>query len=450
DPDDESLVGIAWLDDGRIVFGSFTSQGRTTLRSIPEAGGVATKIAQVSSNSLEGHFHGITPVPGGRFLAVLHSFVDNNYSILTEGDPGIRTLFSMPAGGEDRASVRWVPGDYMLYSRATDSGDETWAVRLAMDPFEVTGEPFFVQRGMVGMSTSKDGTLAYVDQGQGQKHQLAWWSPNGKTEPIGRVHDQRILTTHLASKQDSILYAVGNAPPLDLWRYDIRREISTELAAEGGVFITTLPDHRISIGMFQVKEKGAGFQSYLLPLTGRGEPEPWLTGAVICATETHALAMEMDGSDSDFFVHDLTSGERSDFRVGKSLPYTARISPDGKWALYTSSYESNPGEAFLTHFPSGEGEWQVSINGAMEAEFSPDGSEIHYVNKERELYRVALETDPEPILGPPQLIGQAEEGTTLYGPSEASSGRFLAMQELGSNDGDLVIVLGWASKLAGR
>jgi hypothetical protein len=43
----------------------------------------------------------------------------------------------------------------------------------------------------------------------------------------------------------------------------------------------------------------------------------------------------------------------------------------------------------------GEGEWQVSVDGATSAAFSPDGSKIYYVNRQK-LYRITLQTEPEP------------------------------------------------------
>lgn len=153
---------------------------------------------------------------------------------------------------------------------------------------------------------------------------------------------------------------------------------------------------------------------------------------------------------SDLVVYDRTSLEQTDFRIGTGDPLFDSISPDGKWALYLSAEGTNASELFLTRFPSGEGEWQVSIGGAEGAAFSPDGSAIHLVDMDRELYRVALQTEPELTLGTPELLGQAEKGTTLFCSSEDGTGRFLAMQESGSLDGELVVVLGWASKLAGR
>ena len=443
-PDDSAgLRMIAWLDDGRIVFGSAGNAG-VRLHSIPERGGPATEVAVVSDSMIDGHLHGITAVPGGRFITVLHKFLGDDYTVLTEGESGLRTLFSLP--GEHIPMVRWVPGDYLLFGRGPDEAFEMWAVPLSMDPFEVTGEPIFVQGGAKSPSVSMDGTLAYVEQKAGLEHQLAWWSPDGTTERFGRTHDRAITAKNLSNEQGSILYATGTSLPMELWKYDLRRGISTEVATgpDGGLWGFTLPDGRIAYASFDSAAGGMSMKSYLLPATGRGEPEPWLDSAVLDATESHALVALMQGSGMDLYVDDLTSHERREFRVDDDLLGTGSISPDGDWAIF-----SRGSEVLLTRFPSGEGEWLVSTEGGREAAFSPDGSSIHVVSDQK-LFSVSLRTEPEVELGAPQLVGQAQEGTRLSAASEGGSGRFLATHTLGAVDGDLVIVLGWASELAGR
>ncbi len=299
---------------------------------------------------------------------------------------------------------------------------------------------------MTGASVSTDGTLAYVEQGEGLKYQLAWWSADGKTEPIGRVHDKVIGSTCFSKDLGSIFYLVGTSLPMELWRYDLRRGVSTEVATgmRGAVWVATLPDGRIAYSAIDVTADGPSVKSYLLPATGRGESELWLEAGVMDVTESHALVAVPNVIGIDLFVYDLTSLERRDFRVGDETLLSPSISPDGEWAVFSSAQE-----VFLTRFPGGEGEWQVSTDGGREAAFSPDGSEIHFVN-DRKLYRVSLQTEPDVLLGAPEFIGQAEEGTKLYATSEEGSGRFLATQTLGAIDGDLVVVLGWASELGGR
>jgi len=336
--DDSGLLRmITWLDDGRIVFGTVDDAAGVRLHSIPEGGGPATEVAVVGENMMAGHLHAISAVPGGRFVTVLHSFYGDTFSVLTEGDSGMRTLFSLP--GESITTARWVPGDHLLFSRGLgEDADDVWAVPLSMEPFEVTGEPFFVQSGVTGASVSMDGTLAYVEQKAAQ-YQLAWWSPEGKAEPFGRVHDQRIQSVFFSTDLGSILYVVGNAMLTEMWKYDLRRGVSTEVATgpKTTMWAGTLPDGRIAYTTLDLAAEGPALKSYLLPATGRGEPEPWLGGGVMGLSETHALVAELTGDSADLFVDDLTSLERRDFHVGdEKFGLTASVSPDGEWALIMS------------------------------------------------------------------------------------------------------------------
>ncbi len=442
--EDTRLAPIAWLDDGRILFGSHAESG-VSLQAIPEGGGPATEMAVLGASMSEGHLHGICAVPGGRFIAVLHSFLGDKFSVLTEGNSGVRELFTLP--GEHIPSAIWAPGDYLLFNRgASEDADELWAVPLSEDPMEVTGEPFFVQRGVRGASISTDGTLAYVEKNEEVKYQLAWWSADGTTEPFEREHERGIRTRSLSLEQDCILYLVGNSMPFELWSYDLRRGVSTEVATGDHRVgsAQSLPDGRIAYSALDMSPEGVSVKSYLLPASGRGESKPWIEAAVMDVTESHALVAVIDGEGLDIFVDDLATLERRVIRADLEDNAYSSISPDGEWVLFWIGRE-----VVLTRFPSGEGEWQVSTEGGTDAAFAPDGSAIYFV-ADRALYRVSLQTEPGVLLGAPELIGRAEEGTHLTGMREKGSDRFLATHAEGSADGNLVVVLGWTSELAGR
>ncbi|MEQ8768293.1 MAG: protein kinase, partial [Planctomycetota bacterium] len=442
--EDSMLMAIAWLDDGRILFGSQGESG-FSLQAIPEGGGPETEVAVLGANMTEGHLHGICAVPGGRFIAVLHSFLEDKFSVLTEGDSGVRELFTLP--GEHLPSAIWAPGDYLLFNRgATEDATELWAVPLSEDPMEVTGEPFFVQRGVRGASVSTDGTLAYVEKSEAVKHQLAWWSADGTTEPFGREHEREMRTRSLFLQQDCILYLVGASMPFELWWYDLRRGVSTQVATGDHRVLsaTSHPDGRIAYSAIDASSGGISMKSYLLPASGRGEPEAWLEGAVMDVWKSQALVGVFKSEVVDVFVTDLESLERRQIRADLKDNAYSSISPDGEWVLFRIGRE-----VVLNRFPSGEGEWQVSTEGGTDAAFAPDGSAIYFV-ADRALYRVSLQTEPEVQLGAPELLGRAENGTHLTGMRDKGSDRFLATQAVGSADGNLVVVLGWASELAGR
>ncbi len=432
---------LAWLDDGRIVFGSM-GDGGVRLHAIPEGGGPATELAVVGETVTAGHLHGISPAPGGRFVSVMHSFFGDTFTVLTEGDDGMRELFSLP--GESIPTARWVPGDHLLFRRgASEDADELWAVPLSRDPFEVVGEPFFVLRGVSGESVSQDGTMAYVEH-RSAEHQLAWWSAEGGVEPIGRVHDRPI--GEVFREGDGILYTVGTSLPMDLWRHDLRRSLSTQVATgpRGALWGATLPDGRLTFSMLDTQASGPTLRSFLLPATGLGQPEPWLEGGVMRVVGDLALIGDFQADSMDLYVHDLATDERRPFRVDDTMLSAATISPDGAWAVYRSD-----GDLFLTRFPDGEGAWQVSPDGGRDPSFTSDGSAIYFVS-DRTLHRVSLRTTPEVELGTPEPLGRPGEGTSLQGVVDEETGRFLATHTEGSTAGDLVVVLDWASELGGR
>ncbi len=443
---DEStrLARLTWLDDGRIVFGTTGDDG-SRLRSIPAGGGAVTDVAVLGANLTEGHLHSLTSVPGGRFVAVLHSFLGNTFTILTEGEEGVREVYSLP--GESITSAFWAPGDFLVINRGTgEVAEDVWAVPLAPDSLEVTGEPFFVRGGVRAASVALDGTLAYVEA-ETAEHQLAWWSADGTVEPFGRVHEHGVGSAYLSWDEQTVFYTVGDSPPMQLWKHDLRRNVTTEVETGpgGAMWSGTLPDGRIAYSTIHFAADGLSSASYLLPASGRGEPELWMDCGVLDLSETHALATVVVGDLLDVYSVDLSTLERTPFRLGdKGFGFDAAISPDGRWAVLSSA-----GDIFLTRFPSGEGEWQVSTDGGYDAAFSPDGSAIHFTHQ-RHLYRVTLQTDPDVILGTPELLGRADENVKPTGRSAADSGRFLATQVAGSTGQNLVVVLGWARELAGR
>lgn len=87
------------------------------------------------------------------------------------------------------------------------------------------------------------------------------------------------------------------------------------------------------------------------------------------------------------------AGEGKPFRLVKPSDLQSRIvqfrlSPDGRWLAYTST-ESGREEVYVTHFPSGEGRWQVSQTAATYPTWRADGKEIYYVGLSDATFRAA-------------------------------------------------------------
>jgi len=90
-----------------------------------------------------------------------------------------------------------------------------------------------------------------------------------------------------------------------------------------------------------------------------------------------------------------------DAHVGGRFP---DVSPDGSLLLYISS-ETGEDEVFVTGFPSGQGKWQVSMEGGTYASWSPKGDEILFRDRTEgrtRLPAVAVTPGPEPKFGAPK------------------------------------------------
>ena len=82
--------------------------------------------------------------------------------------------------------------------------------------------------------------------------------------------------------------------------------------------------------------------------------------------------------------------------------YWARVSPDGRHVAYISN-ETGVDEVYLRRFPTGEGKWQVSLDGGHWPYWSRDGSRLYYAEDET-LMEVEVTTGPTLLLGRPRSL----------------------------------------------
>lgn len=82
-----------------------------------------------------------------------------------------------------------------------------------------------------------------------------------------------------------------------------------------------------------------------------------------------------------------------------------RLSPDGKWLVYTSN-ESGRTEVFLVPYPnSGAGRWQVSADGGQAGAWRTDSKEIFYFGIDNHAYSVPFNgTEGQPQIGTPEKL----------------------------------------------
>jgi Tol biopolymer transport system component len=161
---------------------------------------------------------------------------------------------------------------------------------------------------------------------------------------------------------------------------------------------------------YEIIDRATGGDIYTLALGGDGKPEPFL----------HSVANE-------------------------SAP---AFSPDGKWLAYESD-RSGRNEAYITPFPGGGAQYQVSTSGGERPVWRRDGKEIYYREGLR-VMAVEVNTKASPVeFSSPKALFELAAGN-LYGRyyDVAPDGRFLTSTfPLTTKAQSFSLVVNWPAKL---
>ncbi len=144
-------------------------------------------------------------------------------------------------------------------------------------------------------------------------------------------------------------------------------------------------------------------------------------------------------------------GEPLDFLINPESENQPAFSPDGRWIAYTSD-ESGTMEIYVREFPGGGGKIKVSAEGGWAPLWSPDSTEIFYINEGR-MMAVKIDADTEIKIGNPRLLfegafSRSHDIGLTYDVSPDGR-RFLMMQgskDLGSTR-ELIVIQNWFEEL---
>ena len=110
------------------------------------------------------------------------------------------------------------------------------------------------------------------------------------------------------------------------------------------------------------------------------------------------------------------TGRRDPLLESEFAEGSPHISPDGRVLAYSSD-ESGRDEVYLTRFPSGEGKWQVSVDGGNTPAWSSAGDELFFLDGTT-VKQLDVTLDPGPRLGTPRtLFDTAASGLNVLGHS---------------------------------
>jgi eukaryotic-like serine/threonine-protein kinase len=463
--------GLAWLDDGSIVF---VRLGGWALQRIPGTGGIATTVWADSAPLLFP-----TPLPGGR--GVLFTRCASSCNVRDDVwalDLHARSAHRVLAG----ATIGWyvAPG-YVVYVQP-DGG--MFAVPFDLGTSETRGSPTPVLDSVLVLnavyplvSLSRSGTLV-MRSGAAltlqQRYTVVWVDRAGRETPVDTGWTFR-LTSYGANvgwalSPDGARLAIGLNTDAgdDIWvkqlphgavsrvTYDSASEYRPRWTPDGRsvLFGSNRPGPGLG-GLYQRRWDGTGSDSLVLRAPGgiyEGAWSPdrtWLlfrTGGTIGQVGGRDIVGIRPGVDSAPVPVVATSYDEEAFA----------LSPDGRWLAYQSN-ETGRDEVFIRPFPStSAAKIQVSNGGGIAPLWARSGRELFYVNAHRDMTSVTVGPGAVPRLGTPRVLFHMPDDLYLvpydnYTPFDvAPDGRFIMARDVSSAEkveAPLIVVDHWFTEL---
>jgi Tol biopolymer transport system component len=451
--------GGNWAESGTIIFSA--TRNSPVLR-VPAVGGTPVAVTQVKPASELGQ--GISNrwpkfLPDGEHFLYMHA-PNGTCSDLSE------LRFASLDGKQDvsvlkACSSAAFANGYLLYWRDGN------LVAQPMDPHtgvlsgvaaaiveHVSFDPLF---SIAEFSVSAEGKLVYIVGDAAINRQLQWYDRNGKL--LGTLgendHYKGVSISPDGSRMVADTISLKETKILILDARGTRTLMTVNNSF--GASPTWSPDGR---EIYFISNPNGPQDIYVRAADGSGEPrevvkfEKNMLGALFLAVSPGgkflAYAAIVDPPrGADIYTVALNGDSKPQPFINTLANETApAFSPDGKWLAYESS-GSGRNEVYLTPFPGGGAQYQVSTSGGERPVWRRDGKEIYY-REELRLMAVEVKARADALeLSPPRALFELVAGNwngRYY--DVAPDGRFLAnTSPLTAKAQSFSLVVNWPARL---
>jgi Tol biopolymer transport system component/tRNA A-37 threonylcarbamoyl transferase component Bud32 len=440
--------GVAWGSAGTILYTS-----KNVLVRVSENGGTPEPITSLDAGRKE-TIHALPAFlpDGNHFLYVI---VSSSPELFLGSLDGKTKTKVMPLSGR-LFRLAYAAG-YVLFG-----GDALTAQRLDPSKFMAEGNPIPIADGIDSFwSVSNTGLLFYRKASMTSANkQLAWFDRAGRQ--VGQIGaPANYGDVELSPNGDRVAVDMIANNNRDVWMIDIARGVPLRITFDPASEWSpswSLDGSRLTFassrnGTNHIYEKSA---------TGVGNED------LVFSSDSNEIPVHRS-RDGRYIVFSRLKPQGQtgvdtwvlDTSQKKATPYTespfdkaqARISPDGKWVVYTTN-DSGTYQIVVQTFPDPKGgKWQITAQGGIEPKWSRDGRELYYLALDGKMMAVPVKIDRSFEAGAPMALFETPLTVSRsQSPRDrrydvAADGRFLIAVPAGGAPIPISAILNWTSGL---
>jgi serine/threonine-protein kinase len=456
--------GVAWSADDWIYFDAGTSLDR-----IRSGGGGRELVVALDSALGEVGFAWPEPLPNGKGLLYRSRREGDlpEHYVIKALDFRTRAVKVITQGLVARYSATghliYVTANGVLLAAPFDQG----RMELTGPPtplFEGLGVAGF---GSVDLALGASGDLMFVRSNWQGYLRASWVNRDGTgvlVDPNWTGGAETIRSLALSPDGRRLAVAIGDVGAVsvgDIWIKELDTGPLSKLTFEGvnrgavwtpdGEFIlygsASANDPQVLPQLFRIRADGTGVPE-ALPTDPRG------VGTIAVSSQDNWVVYGTQATRAG-------AGDLLAFRLDRDTIATAllegpafegdpAVSPDGRWLAYVSAESGRP-EVYIRPFPDiSRGKWQVSLEGAIDPQWSHSGTELFYVTIANQFEVAEIATSPTLSVGRRQrLYGAGPVSRYQVGPDDQ---RFLRLFT-GARDStsvELVLIENFLANLRGK
>jgi len=458
----DGTFGASWGDDGTIV----TARQSGGLVRVADTGGSPQPLTALDLERGETSHRLPFVLPGSD--AVL-------FTVLRGLDEGLTEIAVQPMDGTgerktlitEGSDPRYVSTGHLLFARR----GTLMAVGFDLDRLETVGDPVmviddvmhsvshgqdYINTFAAQVAVSATGMLVYARGGiypKGQREvALVDRSGEARTLPI----PPGVTSTVRRSPDGTRLaYVTGRGNDLDVWTYDMDRDIPTPLTTQGLTNREPVWSPDGTSIAFASNRDGSAFNIYRMAAAGSGTPQR----LTVSSRDQHPSSWSSEGviaflQDRDIWVLP-PGGEPRPLFESEAMEMEAEFSPDGKWLAYVSN-KTGSKEIYVRPYPSGAETPITRTDGADEPVWSADGKEITFRVRNSRFMAVEVMAGDDFDFGVPEELFVLS-GYMICGPARCHDvdldGNFLLLSDsppLYEPVKRLDVILNWFEELKER